>query len=185
MNNKKSAALRNLITSSLKGAEMDPASVIITGAGIASPADVITDAQTTETAAFETPGEPEHGIVVGESGTSRANDGQISRIKNLGLADNPINFAQEESHRAPISYVPKKLPKAPTWQKANVTLEPEDMAILEHSDTCARSYGFRIRKGGNPSLFVRAGLRLLNDLLEKDPDTWVKRIAETIPSSET
>ncbi len=177
---------------------MDPASVIITGAGIAPSSEVITDAQKSpnssvlilhpslETPANENPKEPVHEPpVVDETGALPPNNLQDSGVKNLDLAENSANFPHAESRKTPISYVPQKLPKAPTWQKANVTLEPEDMAILDHSDARARSYGFRIRKGGNPSLFVRAGLRLLNDLLEKDPDIWVKRIAETIPSPDS
>jgi len=76
--------------------------------------------------------------------------------------------------------------KPPTWEKANVTLEPQDLAILKRSDQHARAYGSRIREGGNPSLFVRAGLRLLDELCDRDPEAWIKRIAEkTLIGSES
>jgi len=85
-----------------------------------------------------------------------------------------ITSVIERSLRAPERPV-----RSPKWEKANVTLEPRDLAILQRSDSQARDYGFRIRKGGNPSLFVRAGLRLLDELGERDPAEWIKRIAAT------
>ena len=86
-----------------------------------------------------------------------------------------------DGFRAPLR-APERPSKLPKWEKANVTLEPRNLAILERSDQQARAYGFRIRKGGNPSLFVRAGLRLLDELGDRDPEAWIKRIAEMTPT---
>lgn len=84
----------------------------------------------------------------------------------------------------PTLRAPQRPVKIAQWEKANVTLEPRDLAILQRSDSQARAYGFRIRKGGNPSLFVRAGLRLLDELSDRDPETWIKLIAATAPGLE-
>jgi len=88
--------------------------------------------------------------------------------------------ATQSAARSPLR-APEGPTRLPKWEKANVTLEPRDLAILRRSDAEARAYGFRIRKGGNPSLFVRAGLRLLDELIDRDPEGWIKRIADTTP----
>lgn len=77
--------------------------------------------------------------------------------------------------RAPLR-AHERIVKPSKWEKANVTLEPRDRNSRTGGSQ-ARSYGFRTRKGGNPSLFIRAGLRLLDELGERDPEAWIKRIA--------
>jgi hypothetical protein len=66
------------------------------------------------------------------------------------------------------------------WEKLSVTLEPDDIAVLERFHEAARAAGVRMRKGANPSLFIRAALRLLNEVGEEDPDQWARRVAAVL-----
>jgi len=125
-------------------------------------------------------------VTVTGAGLSETPNAQESRLKTspIPLARAPASptvaaAAQSTSAAERSLRAPERPVRSPKWEKANVTLEPRDLEILRRSDSQAREYGFRIRKGGNPSLFVRAGLRLLDELGDRDPQEWIKRIAGT------
>ncbi len=137
--------------------------------------------------AIPEPAPPESVSQTDPSSLPRAAGDVLPQAASTGSPRSMINAAQFGSPERgqngndlrALLRAPERPVKLPKWEKANVTLEPRDLAILQRSDAQARAYGFRIRKGGNPSLFVRAGLRLLDELVDRDPEAWIKRIAAT------
>lgn len=174
MSGKRSDRLRSMIAATVTDAAENAAPVGITGASLPAPSSPKSRVKTLDDIAIPRPSD------------ENRSDGQIA-TPSISLETTsppvvevaaPTSATDIAEYRAPFR-APARTVKPPKWEKANVTLEPQDLAILEHSDQQARSYGFRLRKGGNPSLFVRAGLRLLHELGELDPEAWIKRIAET------
>ena len=74
-------------------------------------------------------------------------------------------------------------PAAPRGEKLSVLLSASDLAILDKFHQDARGAGIKMRKGGNPSLFVRAALRLLDDVGSHDADQWANIVAATLRDS--
>jgi len=168
MTAKRSDRLRSMIAATVTDAAENAAPVTVTGAGLSQAADL----QESRLKTLPIPSAQEENSA-GEA--SRASPQRPPRLASPMVAAAPQTIPTvERALRAPERPV-----RSPKWEKANVTLEPRDLAILHRSDSQAREYGFRIRKGGNPSLFVRAGLRLLDELGERDPEEWIKRIAAT------
>ena len=75
-------------------------------------------------------------------------------------------------------------PIAARYEKLSILLEPSDLALLEQFYAIARAAGIRMRKGGNPSLFMRAALRSLNELNQADPEAWAERVAAAVRKDE-
>ena len=175
MSGKRSARLRSMIAATVTDAAENAAPVGFTGASFPAPIPTDSRVKTPDEIAEELSShnashpEPSPATVV-ETVEPLA---PVADAPAPSMAPIPVNVKS----RAPLR-APERPVKSPKWEKANVTLEPRDLAILERSDQQARAYGFRIRKGGNPSLFVRAGLRLLDELGDRDPEAWIKRIAE-------
>ena len=82
----------------------------------------------------------------------------------------------------PPPAMPEVTPPA-KWAKLSVTLHPGDFAIVDQQTTQARTAGIRLRRGGNPSIFVRAGLRNLEALRLTNPSAWAELI-RSVASSE-
>jgi hypothetical protein len=61
-------------------------------------------------------------------------------------------------------------------EKMTLTLLREDLALLDEFHAEARRHGVKMRRGGNPSLFARASLRLLYELMLEDPSSFVRRV---------
>jgi len=198
MSEKRSDRLRSIIAATVTAAAENAAPVTVTGAGIGTGGKTeftlkTTPAQELERIPFRSP--------ISESQPLEPLSDIAPGPEPRTLTQAPAQPASTASPTATISAAqrgttglkeargdvramlraPERPVKLPKWEKANVTLEPRDLAILQRSDAQARAYGFRIRKGGNPSLFVRAGLRLLDELVDRDPEGWIKRIAATTP----
>jgi hypothetical protein len=88
--------------------------------------------------------------------------------------------APAERFEAHFVAVPQNLPKGPTWEKRSITLENSDLDILERFHASARDAGVKMRRGGNPSLFVRAALRAFDELSEANPQAWAQRLAAVL-----
>jgi len=172
MTAKRSDRLRSIIAATVTDAAENAAPVTVTGAGLSEAEAANSQESRLKTSPVPaTPAQEEHRTV----GAAPAPPQSLPRLASPGVAAaQQTSSAVERSLRAPERPV-----RSPKWEKANVTLEPRDLEILQRSDSQAREYGFRIRKGGNPSLFVRAGLRLLDELGDRDPEEWIKRIAAT------
>jgi hypothetical protein len=65
-------------------------------------------------------------------------------------------------------------PKA--WDKLSITLNAGDFTILETQTAQARAAGIAIRRGGNPSLFVRAAIRHFEALRLTSPAAWAEAV---------
>ena len=174
MSGKRSDRLRSMIAATVMDAAENAAPVGVTGASF--PAPVSADSR------VKTPDEMAEELI--SSKTAHPEPSSATAVQAVEpLAPLPVAPAPSTApipgiaeSRAPLR-APERAAKAPKWEKANVTLQPRDLAILERFDAQARAYGFRIRKGGNPSLFVRAGLRFLDELSDQDPEGWINRIA--------
>jgi hypothetical protein len=193
MSAKRSDRLRTMIAATVTEAAENAAPVSVTGSSIPAGDTAEPRVKTPDLQAAE----PVVRAIAAEPGSTPLNDAVAPAAEPIGEADAepqreglppPIAIAPRLSSTSSLERrdesrdslrAPERPVKLPKWEKANVTLEPRDLAILQQSDEQARAYGFRIRKGGNPSLFVRAGLRLLSELCDRDPETWIKRIAAT------
>lgn len=194
MSEKRSDRLRSIIAATVTDAAENAAPVTVTGAGIGNggkteftlkttPAQElerspISESQPLEPLSDIAPG-PEPRTLTQAPAQPASTASPTATISAAQRGTTGLNEARDDV-RAMLR-APERPVKLPKWEKANVTLEPRDLAILQRSDAQARAYGFRIRKGGNPSLFVRAGLRLLDELVDRDPEGWIERIAATTP----
>jgi len=169
MTAKRSDRLRSMIAATVTDAAENAAPVTVTGAGLSESGNP----QESRLKTAPIPSAPAHE-------ENRAAEAAPALPEHLAPLASPTVVAPQKISVVERSLrAPERPVRSPKWEKANVTLEPRDLAILQHSDSQARQYGFRIRKGGNPSLFVRAGLRLLDELGDRDPEEWIKRIAAT------
>jgi hypothetical protein len=189
MSEKRSDRLRSIIAATVSDAAEDAAPVTVTGSGMTTanrrkpsaespepsePHHVLPDAETAKPSTVIATAESSTEVAPTIGASPERVPASAPQVATIDAGDGRRNV--HAALRAPQR--PTKIPK---WEKANVTLEPRDLAILLRSDAQARAYGFRIRKGGNPSLFVRAGLRLLEELSDRDPEAWVRQIAATTP----
>jgi hypothetical protein len=193
MSEKRSDRLRSIIAATVSDAAEDAAPVTVTGSGMTSTSAHKPSAESPELS------EPQHvssnlqpasplAIAAPESSTEvfptvgPSPEYVPASVPDAGTTQGTTTDVGDRRRSVhPALRAPQRPTKIPKWEKANVTLEPRDLAILQRSDAQARAYGFRIRKGGNPSLFVRAGLRLLEELGDRDPEAWIRQIAATTP----
>jgi hypothetical protein len=70
--------------------------------------------------------------------------------------------------------------KQATYAKMSITLTASDLEVIERFHSVAREAGVKLRKGGNPSLFLRAALREFDDLGDNDPQAWARRLASVL-----
>lgn len=178
---KRSERLRSFITSTLNDAAADAAPVTITGSGL--PNITSEESRVKNSSEAREPETQENSPPI-ETPLLQQEPPITEETASISFPTEP-NLHQEPSPNiAPTLHVPQRLAKSPAYQKANMTLYPRDLASLELYDKKARSYGFRLRKGGNPSLFIRTGLRLLEQLLQDDPQEWINQVAATMLATE-
>lgn len=113
-----------------------------------------------------------------------------SRLLELPSSSAEVAKAKEEqalqtpgAARKPQERLPPPIHSAkpgPAREKLSVLLESRDLAILQRFHEDARDAGIKMRRGGNPSLFVRAALRLLDDVGTRDADEWAQIVASTL-----
>ena len=101
---------------------------------------------------------------------------QIEPAPAHGLAPPAARQTQTGSLLSPAHLAAPR----PAGEKLSVLLGPRDLAILERFHEDARGAGIKMRKGGNPSLFVRAALRLLEDVGTRNADDWAQIVASTL-----
>ena len=175
---KRSASLRAMLAATLEEGATTPSAVTATGAGLPPQAEAVV-------APSDPPSSAPPVLPSQESG--------LPTPAALASQDRVEPSAEEEEEApatgtplAPIREVPAVAPppangaRRVAWEKLSITLERDDLAVLERFHESARAAGVRMRKGGNPSLFIRAALRLLSEVGEEDPDQWARRVAAVI-----
>jgi hypothetical protein len=198
MSTKRSDRLRSLISATVADAAADTAPVTITGASLAGVRVAVADEPITELIEKQktVPGKPLPKSPVEEEAEALPAS-LASAESKISLDAQPIQVVEiptmpetpvpsvvtpasvsqmTRTIHSPISSAKKK-----TWEKISLTLEEQDLRILDDSDRTARVSGLRLRRGGNPSLFVRAGLRLLEQLRRDNPEAWLDQVSATIP----
>jgi hypothetical protein len=86
---------------------------------------------------------------------------------------------------APTVSAPAPAPAAKGWDKLSITLSRSDFGILDVQTGQARAAGIKMRRGGNPSVFLRAALRNLEALRLTNPTAWLDLVRETASSDTT
>ena len=102
--------------------------------------------------------------------------GQPENDKIRSEVSSLVRPAPIEGLHRPVIYARPPSP-SPGWVKLSVTIEQRDVAILDRFHEDARAAGLPLRKGGNPSMFIRAALRMLDEMSETDPEGWASRVA--------
>lgn len=76
----------------------------------------------------------------------------------------------------PVTTQPTTSTPSRAWEKLSITLNRSDFQILESQTARARAAGIRMRRGGNPSVFLRAALRNLEALRITNPTAWLELV---------
>ena len=83
---------------------------------------------------------------------------------------------------APSHALPAPAAVAKGWEKLSITLARSDFGILDVQTGQARAAGIKMRRGGNPSVFLRAALRNLEALRLTNPSAWLELVRGTASS---
>jgi len=177
---KRSDALKSMLAASIRTAADTPSDLTIVGAGKAPEAEAPSGSQESGVGSRGL-GEEGRELGSGEPPPSAAE----STIASESTSANPPARENHGAVRlAPIapSFAPRPpMPtKAPAWAKLTITLEQSDFDVLDRFHAEAREAGVKLRRGGNPSLFIRAALRAFDELSEEQPNMWAQRVAAVI-----
>jgi len=179
----RSEALRKLLAETIEQSAATPAPLTVSGVGAGPEATVSTGDE--HPAKVTT---PDSGLVVVEkelvSPPTVTADvdlpiAEVTQPKRAPAQDYLTSPAVRRPNESPLPPAPIA-PPAPSGEKLSVFLGPRDLAILERFHEDARGAGIKMRKGGNPSLFVRAALRLLDDVGSRNADDWAQIVASTL-----
>lgn len=133
------------------------------------------------------PGTPESGVVTVEATLpppsppveSVAPPAPPPRAEEAPRPD-PIPAAPAPPLPAPVTPIVLAAPPAPTvekgWDKLSITLGRSDFHVLDEQTNFARASGVKMRRGGNPSVFVRAALRNFEALRHTNPRAWLELV---------
>ena len=118
----------------------------------------------------------------------RAVSAPIDQLEPVGVEESDVSphtmpsatpLANALKAMAPV--LPREEPSAiPPPEKLSVLLGASELAILERFHEDARGAGIKMRKGGNPSLFVRAALRLLDQVGAQNAEEWARIVAGSL-----
>ena len=173
---KRSDALKKLLATSIQTASDTPSDLTVFGAG--KPPDQDSGVATPESY-LEVAEQSEASSIVGSASTEGAVE--IAEV----APDEPVVPDSPPLLRVPLPapalFLSQRSAAKPTgWAKLSITLEPGDLEILDRFHASARDAGVKLRRGGNPSLFVRAALRAFEELSETRPEAWAERLAGVI-----
>jgi hypothetical protein len=179
----RSDALRKLLAETIEQSAATPAPLTVTGVGAGPEAP----GSPREENSDEVP-TPDSGLTLVEK--ELVSPPAVTADGDLPIAEvmQPERALAQDYLTAPAVRRPNEsaLPSAPIappasiGEKLSVFLGPRDLAILERFHEDARGAGIKMRKGGNPSLFVRAALRLLDDVGSRNADDWAQIVASTL-----
>ena len=176
----RSNALRKILAETIEQSAATPAPLTITGVG-ASPEESPSNAEGSLTEVMT----PDSRLITTDlAGSLTTIDKepvtiQVSRI-GRGPARSLTPPAARQTQNESLMPPARTGSPRPTGEKLSVLLGPRDLAILERFHEDARGAGIKMRKGGNPSLFVRAALRLLEDVGARNADDWAQIVAATL-----
>ena len=183
----RSEALRKMLAENIEQSAATPAPLTLTGAG-AVPEPKINQAE--EDSRLPT---PDSGVFVKRINQSidLSSDRVVRDVVAPPAEEAPTTaVAVEPPMASELIYAFRAMepidppaPAPPRGEKLSVLLSASDLAILEKFHQDARGAGIKMRKGGNPSLFVRAALRLLDDVGSHDADQWANIVAATLRDS--
>jgi len=178
----RSNALRKLLAENIEQSAATPAPLTVTGAGTIPAAPPEAVSYTTEVMT------PDSGIAEAETSASLiASAGAFaSDIAAKSVSPPPIAPVEPLAtilRSAALLEPALVLPAPPRPEKLSVLLNARELAILERFHEDARGAGIKMRKGGNPSLFVRAALQLLDEVGSRNADEWARIIAASIRDS--
>ena len=176
----RSDALRKLLAERIEQSAATPAPLTITGVG-AGPEEPLSNDEERPVKVM-TPDSRLPIIDRVASSTAKAEDLDAVEVSKVDR-DQPQEFptpAALQTQNASVSPTARNTSPGPAGEKLSVLLGPRDLAILERFHEDARGAGIKMRKGGNPSLFVRAALRLLDDVGTRNADDWAQIVASTL-----
>lgn len=177
----RSEALRKILAQNIEQSAATPAPLTVTGAGTIP--TVPEDLKRVKPLEVMT---PESGVPLEKD---RAEPTSINQLEPGDVQESDVfpyivpgltPLANALKAMAPV--LPREEPAAsiPRPEKLSVLLGASELAILERFHEDARGAGIKMRKGGNPSLFVRAALRLLDQVGAQNADEWAKIVAGTL-----
>lgn len=173
----RSDALRKLLAETIEQSAVTPAPLTITGVS-AGPDEPLSNNEG-RPAGVMTPDSRLGAIVREASPTALAEEPDAVEAPQVERAQAQV-FSMPAAVQTPNERVlppPRIASPGTAGAKLSVLLEPRDFAILERFHEDARGAGIKMRKGGNPSLFIRAALRLLDDVGTRNPSDWAQIVA--------
>jgi len=174
-----------MLAQNIEQSAATPASLTLTGAGAVPEPKVD---QTEEESRVLT---PESGVPVNQTPLPEIRGERVhqdvvappTQASTTDVAVEPPMASERIYTFRAIEPIDSPSPAPPRGEKLSVLLSASDLAILEKFHQDARGAGIKMRKGGNPSLFVRAALRLLDDVGSHDADQWANIVAATLRDS--
>ena len=175
----RSDALRKILAQNIEQSAATPAPLTVTGAGT-GPAGFADS----ESAKFPEVMTPESGVSAAEDyvGSAPVVPPEPVQDENKDALPSIISLEPLTIAAKAIALVsPSREPTAISRpEKLSVLLGASELAILERFHEDARGAGIKMRKGGNPSLFVRAALRLLDQVGAQNADEWARIVAGSL-----
>lgn len=175
----RSDALRKILAQNIEQSAVTPAPLTVTGAGA-----VPTGLPGAESATTTEVMTPESGVLPAEVHTEPVPvelrepvQDNIRVVLSNSVSPEPLIFAVKAIAPVPPKPEPAAIPRP---EKLSVLLGASELAILDRFHEDARGAGIKMRKGGNPSLFVRAALRLLDQVGAQDADEWARIVAGSL-----
>ena len=175
----RSDALRKILAQNIEQCAVTPAPLTVTGAGTV-PTGLPNEGSATTREVMT----PESGVLTAEDYAGRVpvEPSEPVLVDNRDVLRNSVSSGPLTVAAKAIAPVPpKQEPTAiPRPEKLSVLLGASELAILERFHEDARGAGIKMRKGGNPSLFVRAALRLLDQVGAQNADEWARIVAGSL-----
>jgi len=175
----RSDALRKILAQNIEQSAATPAPLTVTGAGT-GPAGFADS----ESAKFPEVMTPESGVLTAAGQALAAPVEQLEPVQN---EKRDVSLSAVTSEPRPIAdkatapVLPRQeLTAIPRPEKLSILLGASELEILERFHGDARGAGIKMRKGGNPSLFVRAALRLLDQVGAQNADEWARIVAGSL-----
>jgi len=179
----RSDALRKILAQNIEQSAATPAPLTLTGAGTVP---VVSESHVSVKVTPKEVMTPETGVLLAEDRVlAPASVAAAEMLEDEKTDDSqhptptPSPLANAVKAIAPV--LPRQEPIAiPRPEKLSVLLGASELAILERFHEDARGAGIKMRKGGNPSLFVRAALRLLDQVGAQNVDEWARIVAGSL-----
>ena len=175
----RSDALRKILAQNIEQSAVTPATLSVTGVGTAPIG--LADQEGDNTQKVMT---PESGVLTAAGEALAAPVEQLEPVQNNKRDVSPSAVTSDPrpiAAKAIAPVLPRQEPTAiPRPEKLSILLGASELEILERFHGDARGAGIKMRKGGNPSLFVRAALRLLDQVGAQNADEWARIVAGSL-----